>query len=343
MMEKYKRPFRLEELKIEVTHQCPLICVHCSSDATPSCKREITFEKCLDIIQQAIAMGTEKIAFSGGEPLVWASIVKAVQTASEGGLKVTVYTSGNVSGIEELLRKLKDYGLNKLIFSIYSPKWQEHERITRIAGSFNRTISAISDASRLGIETELHFVAMSKNYQRLKQVAELGKEIGVTRISVLRLVPQGRGALLSNGVLNKLQNIELKRTITELRNQGYDIRTGSPFNFLMVNDKPECMSAINRLIIDPELRLYPCDAFKNITAEEIVGTLNLSTLETSTLGDCWQNSPYLETIRDHITSDYKEPCKSCACVDKCLSGCLAQKVIEYGGLRKDKDPSCIMI
>lgn len=83
-------------------------------------------------------MGTEKIAFSGGEPLVWASIVKAVQTASEGGLKVTVYTSGNVSGIEELLRKLKDYGLNKLIFSIYSPKWQEQNYSLKAFQNFHQ-------------------------------------------------------------------------------------------------------------------------------------------------------------------------------------------------------------
>ncbi len=335
--------FKLKEIKIEVTHKCPLICIHCSSDATPSCKKEISKEKCVEIITEAIKMGVHKIAFSGGEPLLWHSINEVVETASSSGADVTIYTSGNVENVEDKLKTLMAKGLHRVILSLYSPDKKQHERITRIDGSFNKTIYAIQIANALKLKVEIHFVALSSNYKLLRGIAELGKSIGVSKVSVLRFVPQGRGTLLQSGVLDRMQNLELRRIINDLRNEGYDIRTGSPLNFLMVNNEPECLSAINRLIVDPDLRIFPCDAFKNIRAEEIVGTLKMSSLDESSLRECWQRSPYFEAIRNYLTTEFEEPCKSCKNLKKCLSGCLAQKVISNGTLKKDQDPSCLLI
>jgi radical SAM protein with 4Fe4S-binding SPASM domain len=334
--------YNLEEVKIEVTHNCPLACVHCSSSANPSNVKEIPKDKCIDIINDCINMGVKKIAFSGGEPLVWKYIDDAIEVASKGVIDIAIYTTGNIQDIENKLFSLYKKGLKKAIFSIYSPVSKEHEYITRRTGSFEMTKNAIITANQIGIQTEIHFVAMSGNYKLLNSVAEFGKNLGVSSVSVLRFVPQGRGALLPNGVLNRYQNVELKKIILELRNKGYNIRTGSPYNFLMVNDDPKCLSAINKVIIDPELNIFPCDAFKNILSEELVGTSEYSTLENATLNECWQNSEYFEAIRNYLSTDFTEQCASCRMLKKCSSGCLAQKVLKNGTLKKDKDPCCIM-
>jgi MoaA/NifB/PqqE/SkfB family radical SAM enzyme len=168
-----------------------------------------------------------------------------------------------------------------------------HERITRIRGSFAKTQAAIAAATECGLEAELHFVPLANNYQELERLVSYARAAGISRISVLRFVPQGRGTLIQNHALNRMQNIELRRSIIRLRSQGNDIRTGSPYNFLMLNDQPKCSSAIDRLIIGPDLRIYPCDAFKQVSAEELVGTLHLSTLRGNSLVDCWENSPFL--------------------------------------------------
>lgn len=334
--------YNLEEVKIEVTHNCPLACVHCSSSATPSNTKEMSKEKCIEIINDSILMGVKKIAFSGGEPLVWKYIEDAVEVASKGNIDVAIYTTGNISDIDKKFSVLKERGLRKSIFSIYSPVEKEHEYITRRTGSFELTRKAIISANKIGIKTEIHFVAMSSNYKLLNSVAEFGKDIGVSDVSVLRFVPQGRGALIVDGILNKYQNVELKKIISDLRSKGYNIRTGSPYNFLMLNENPECLSAINKVIIDPELNLYPCDAFKNILSEEIVGSCNYSSLENSSLNECWQYSEYFKAIRNYLGTEFSEPCFSCSMLKKCLSGCLAQKVLKNGTLQKDKDPCCII-
>lgn len=334
--------FTLNELKLEVTHRCSLACIHCSSDATPSSPREMPPDKCLSIINDAIEMGAQDIAFSGGEPLLWTSIGKAIEAAASGNLRVSIYTSGNIEGADIQLRDLRKRGLKRAAFSLYGSDAGLHEYITRISGSFAKTIAAIVSSVKCGLETELHFVALAENYRALRGVVQLGRKLNVFRVSVLRFVPQGRGYLLQRSVLSRLQNLELKQTIESLRTEGYDIRTGSPFNFLLLNEQPACLSGISRLIIGPDLQVFPCDAFKQITAEELVGTSALSSVDKATLKECWQGSPYLNAVRKYLSMDFTEPCKSCNVVGKCLSGCLAQKVIAYGGLVRKPDPMCLL-
>jgi radical SAM protein with 4Fe4S-binding SPASM domain len=338
----HKPPFILKEIKIEVTHQCPLDCVHCSSDASNSCQRTMTDKKCKEIINEAIGMGIKEIAFSGGEPLVWPHIEKAVEYACKNGAKVLIYTSGNVSNINKRLKNLKSLGVKKCILSIFGSDQEKHEKITRIYGSFVRTLEAIDSSIIAGLNTELHFVPFSDNYIELNNLALLAKEHGVSQISVLRFVPHGRGYLFQKHILNKLQNVELRKSINRLRSDGYKIRTGSPYNFILLNDQPKCSSGIDRLIIGPDLRIYPCDAFKQIKAEELFGTIDFSSLNNGSLYDCWKKSPFLNAVREYLTTAFKEPCLSCKNIERCLSGCLAQKVIAFGNFEKRPDPQCML-
>lgn len=342
-MKYHKPPFKLREFKIEVTHKCNLNCLHCSSDASSFNTLEISKKDCLRILKEAISMGVKQVAFSGGEPLLWTGLEEAINIASNGGLKISIYTSGNVDNISSKLESINQLGVKKCVFSIFGKSANLHERITRVSGSFDRTIKAIKIAIQTGLTTELHFVPMSNNYCELEDIAILGNKLGISCISVLRFVPQGRGQLLRKRVLNRFQNLSLKRIIERLRKKGFEIRTGSPYNFLMLNDQPECSSGIDRLIIGPDLRIYPCDAFKQIKAEEVVGTLDKSSLHETSLLACWEDSLFLKAVRDYLTTPFFKKCSSCKALEKCLSGCLAQKVLINYDFRKQTDPDCLLI
>ncbi|MCX7012804.1 MAG: radical SAM protein [Candidatus Sumerlaeota bacterium] len=339
-MERHTRPFALREFKIEVTYRCDLNCVHCSSDARPSNPLEMSLDDCVGILRQAGKMGAKEVAFSGGEPLGWQPLSDAAAVAVEQGFRTTIYSSGNTVDVAGKLRALRRIGVDRFAFSLFGGTAVAHERITRTAGSFAATKAAIREAKRIGLSVELHFVPMSTNYREIRAIAALATECGAERVSVLRLVPQGRAALLLGRVLNRVQNLELKRTILELGQSGLQIRVGSPYNFLMLNDKPGCWAAIDRLIIGPDLKVYPCDAFKRIDSRELVGTDAWSNLSDSSLEDCWNRSPYLEAVRTYLTTDFATPCRSCGFLEKCLSGCLAQKAVMEGCLKKRPDPDC---
>lgn len=341
-MKYYSPPFLLKEIKIEVTYKCPLSCIHCSSDASSTNTLKVSKEKCFEIISDAIDMGVETIAFSGGEPLIWEGIEESIKMALNGSLDVSVYTSGNIENFSSKLNIIRNYGTPIFIFSIFGVLPSTHDSVTRVKGSYESTIEAAELSKNMGFRTEFHFVPFSRNYDELTGIAMLAKKMNIERVSILRFVPQGRGALMKRHVLNRGQNLQLKKMILDIRASGLQIRTGSPYNFLFLNDQPACFAAKDRLIIAPDLRIYPCDAFKQIKAEEIVHTLEFSSLNNHSLNSCWEKSPYLNAIRHYLMTDFEEPCSSCEMLDLCLSGCLAQKVIENGTLEKSPDPLCIL-
>jgi len=335
--------FELNEMKIEVTYNCPLSCVHCSSDANPGNQLSMSLEKCIEIIDSALKVGVKEITFSGGEPLTWKGISEAIAHSKSKGLISNIYTTGNCENLDKLMKELKTVCIDKLIFSLYSNNENEHNRVTRKSDSFNNTIKAIKLAKLYNICTELHFVALASNYKKLADIVKMSKAYGIKQISVLRFVPQGRGLLISDyDTLDKAQNLELKKIITDLRDIGYEIRTGSPFNVLFLNNNPKCMAAQDRLVVAPDLNIFPCDAFKHISCEIISSGDEYSNLCKYTIEDCWKRSKYFDLVRNAILTIPSEPCQSCKNNKMCLAGCLAQKYLYYSSLHKNPDPACLM-
>lgn len=334
-------PFHLKEIKLEVTHACLLGCVHCSSMAGNESIRQMAWEDCRRIISEAAEMCVKEIAFSGGEPLLWQHLQKAVAYASERGTTLALYTTGIAPDSFRILEELKGAGLSRVMFSIFGSSQMLHEAITGIHGSYDASLTAVRHCVGLGFDVEFHFVPMTMNYQELRPVVELAQELGVKRVSVLRLVPQGRGATHSNLMLSHEQTRLLRNVIKKLREEEHDIRVGSPYNVLMLKANPDCCAGIDRLTISPDLRISPCDAFKQVSAEMLGTTDEYSTLVGHSLADVWNKSLYLQMIREYLSMPFSTECAECKGLESCLSGCVAQKFYAYGGLVKCHDPMCL--
>lgn len=332
--------FHLKELKIELTDACNLCCKHCSSLAKKTSTKEISLNKAKIIIEEAIRMGVEEIKFSGGEPLLWKGIDELINILNNNNIKTCVYTTGNISLFNEKIEILKSMGLNRIIFSLFSSDRKQHEDVTKIKGSYNKTISAIEKCVSLNISTEIHFVPLASNYKELPQIAWLGKKIGVSNISILRLVPQGRATKHKKEFLSIEQNIELREIIITLRKQGYNIRVGSPYNFLGLEDSKPCNSGTEELTIRPDLTICPCDAFKGITPKDLGIKDKYYSLKNNSLKECWEKSNYLNEIRKFSTDkNYKQ----CTTYKQCNCGCLGQKFYSIGYLNYLSDPMCLKI
>jgi radical SAM protein with 4Fe4S-binding SPASM domain len=341
-MRPHRPPFRLKEVKLEVTHRCTLACIHCSSEATPSCSREMPLDKALDLLDEMIGFGVKEIALSGGEPLLWPGLYDAVRKCADGGVAPTIYTSGNVDDCDGAMSLLKEHGAGCVIFSLFGAHKETHDRVTRQEGSFDKTLAAIEAARQAGFRTELHFVPMRANYAELPGLIDLATDKRLSRVSVLRFVPQGRAAIQPSMALTHGQNLDLRRMIEAGRHR-IDVRAGSPYNFLLANESPHCCAAIDRITVGPRFNIYPCDAFKQVEAQELVGTDEFCRLDGWSLEECWQKSPYLDAIREHLTTPFEPPCDVCELLERCLSGCLAQKVIAHGALKKAPDPMCLKL
>jgi len=347
----YPKEGDLEEIKIELTRNCLLSCIHCSSNASYNNPLQLTREVVLSLISQASEIEVKSIVLSGGEPLLWPWIADAVRACSVLGLQSSIYSTGiNLTddGAKEIVALTK-YGLSKVIFSLHSPFKNQHERITRKSGSFDKTVAVMRELGENGIEREIHFVPLKINYKHLPKLIELAMDLKISKVSILRFVPQGRGVILkkSREMLTRRETIELRKLISDCKKH-YDvnIRLGSPYNILILDEGVDCIAAWKTLFIGPNGNIYPCDAFKNTEPSEIGLTDPYHNILKHSLKECWTQSVYLNTIRRYLTTPFEDPCSHCLYLEQCRSGCLAQKVIEQesiedGNIVKRADPLCL--
>jgi radical SAM protein with 4Fe4S-binding SPASM domain len=341
----------LEEIKIELTKNCSLSCIHCSSDASSGNPIQLSLESVLSLVNQAAELHVKSIAFSGGEPLLWPWITDVVKACTVYGINSSIYSTGinhTDDGANEII-KLNKRGLCKVIFSLYSPFKNQHEAITRKLGSFEKTVAVMQNLKKSNIKKEIHFVPLKLNYKQLAQLIELAESLGVPQVSILRFVPQGRGVILkrSHAMLTHQETMELRKVILNCeKHNDIKIRLGSPYNILILGKNTECIAARHTLCIGPNGNLYPCDAFKNIEPNEIGLNDPYNNILKHSLKECWEKSEYLNAIRRYLTTPFEEPCSHCVYLKKCKSGCLAQKVIEQesienGNIVKRADPLCL--
>lgn len=332
---------KLNEIKIELSHQCNLRCIHCSSGATADQYKCLSFEQVESIIRQASQLSVKSISFSGGEPLMWPELENIVNLCLASGIFVRIYTNGATSNASLFLKRILHKNLS-VIVSLHGFK-ATHDHITAVSGSYDATLQTIRDLACFGYFPEIHFVPMRINYHEIFDFAVFMNSIGVKRISVLRFVPHGRGQTNDKLALTNEQHLYFRRSIILLKEININIRTGSPFNILLLNNQPCCTSGSDKLIVSPDLCVYPCDAFKQITP----GDLNISdeyfSLKQHTLQDCWNNSSYLKFVRDLSCEHSPQECISCVNHSLCRSGCLAQKILFSQNFTHQKDPGCLML
>lgn len=288
-------------------------------------------------------MGVQRIVFSGGEPLLVDYLTRAIHAAAILGMAPTVYTSGisdddlrplSLDSAIELRRS----GLNRFIFSLYSHRPDVHNSVTRY-NSHGATVAALSNARSAGAPVELHFVALRRNFRDLPGVVETAATLNVEKISVLRFVPQGRGAMIRDR-LSAEEYRELTQSIVSLRRQypNLAIRTGSPLNILSICNTP-CNAAQDVLLIDYAGNIFPCDAFKNVQYPNVA----FSNVLNHPLFDIWERSPFLDEVRRRVVDSTGQTCTTCHLAVVCQSGCLAQKVIHNGwNSPPSRDPDCLI-
>jgi radical SAM protein with 4Fe4S-binding SPASM domain len=329
----------LRELKLELIQQCTLACVHCSTDSHRRKTSALPQNVVLRLLREASALGVEKAVFSGGEPLLVSYLPLVIAEAKALRIHSSLYTCGVTDfALNPLLldraTHLRACGLGRFIFSVYSHNAEIHNSVTRYA-SFSTTVESIKSAVASGTPTEIHFVAMRRNFRDLAGLVEAAQTWGVARVSVLRFVPHGRGSVIAGREdLSAEEMRELREIILTSRTAfpGVTVRAGSPYNSLEVGYAP-CDAAQATVSVNHRGEVFPCDAFKNVQyADHRFGSVL-----TSSLKEVWENSAFLNRVRNELAAPSQEGCGSCSEFSGCRSGCLAQKVI-HDGWERNSEP-----
>jgi MoaA/NifB/PqqE/SkfB family radical SAM enzyme len=321
----------LHQIRVELTHDCPLNCLHCSACASNSNPSQLPIERVVSLINEFAEMGGKEVVFTGGEPLVYPGLLRVLESSNTARLKSIVYTSGATRerreciciNDEELVR-MKPL-LSRIVFSLYSLSEGSHNQITRTENSFEITLKAIRKSINLGITTDVHFVPMKINYGDLYSIAELCYALGVQKIRILRFVPHGRGKGYADDLLPTVNDYRIFAQLIESTERIYPgfLDIGAAFSALISSVSKGCSAAEGKIVVTADGYIAPCDGFKNFDNPSKVWNIN-----NKPLVEIYTYSPLLRLVRMAKNGNAKGEQSNIILEEKL--GCMAQKSLAHG-------------
>jgi MoaA/NifB/PqqE/SkfB family radical SAM enzyme len=295
----------LNEVSIEIIRKCPNNCMHCSSLSDKNCTELFEYNDFVSIVNDAIKLGAKTICLSGGEPFLHHKILEMINYIYNSGINCIVYTSGiifdkemNYSSIsKEMLSSIANK-VKKLIFNIESSNSDTYDKIMGTVGCFHFLRQSIEISNSLGIITEAHFVPMKLNINEIDLVISLCKELGLSKISFLRLVMHGRAQLYKKELsLTAEETIYIKNKLESLQKRSdISIRIGVPLS--SNNNCHKCEAAKGKLNIKYDGHVFPCEVFKNDKFTKLSNGSQPDNIYRGGLYNIYNNSSYLKYIRE---------------------------------------------
>lgn len=302
----------LSEISIEILQRCPNRCIYCSSHSNPQATHIISFEIIKNIIDDAKSLGCKTVCLSGGEPFLHPQILDIISYIAKQQLICYVYTSGIYMKDEVYSSLPNEYieairgMVDKLIFNVEADSSALYDQIMGTdVGGFDMMKKSINDCVSSGLVVETHVVPMQVNFKHLKSIFEMCYQLGVSKVSILRLVLQGRALVnLSLVKLTGEDSREVTKLIKALK-KAYKgkVRIGLPYSDS--NCRIYCKAASDKINIRYDGNVYPCEVFKDDLLNAKLGCEPDNVWKDS-FYDLYQNSPYLNVVRKSIEVFKKE-------------------------------------
>ena len=302
----------LSEISIEILQRCPNRCIYCSSHSNPQATHIIPFEIIKNVIDDAKSLGCKTVCLSGGEPFLHPHILNIISYIAKLQLTCYVYTSGIYMKDEVYSSLPNEYieairgMVDKVIFNVEADSSALYDQIMGTdVGGFDMMKKSINDCVSSGLVVETHVVPMQVNFKHLKSIFEMCYQLGVSKVSILRLVLQGRA--LENLSLVKLTGEE-SREVTKLikaLKEAYKgkVRIGLPYSDS--NCRIYCKAASDKINVRYDGNVYPCEVFKDDLLNAKLGC-KPDNVWKDRFYDIYQESSYLNVVRRRIEAFKKE-------------------------------------
>jgi len=180
----------------EMTQACDLNCAHCRANARPQRHPlELSTAEAFHLIDQISAMRIPLFVITGGDPLKRPDVMPIVQYACSRGVRTSLTPSATPLLVRDAIFKLKQSGLMRLALSLDGSTAKLHDTFRGVAGSYQRTLDAVSWCHEAGLPIQINTTVSRRNIDDLDNMIELLKSLRVVLWSVFFLVPTGRAQL----------------------------------------------------------------------------------------------------------------------------------------------------
>ena len=169
----------------EITWRCNEKCLHCYNPGAahydnekPDRKTdELSIKQITKILKDLKKIGVAKITFSGGDPFVRKDFIEILKIARSYGFIVDIYTNALLIN-DKLFNELLAIYPSCVGVSIYSSNPSSHDQITKIPGSYKKSIEILKKFNSFGVRTAMKSVQMKHTVHGWKDTQKLAEDLG---------------------------------------------------------------------------------------------------------------------------------------------------------------------
>ncbi|NOQ55679.1 MAG: radical SAM protein [Nanohaloarchaea archaeon] len=189
----------ITSVDIKFGYSCNNNCVHCViAGHVDRLKKENkpinrTTEEIKQHILDAKSKGANSVVFTGGEVTIRPDFLELLEFAKSNGVLPSLQTNGRSFCVRQFAKKVIE-AVPNLHFEValHSSKKEIHDKITRVDGSYDQTVTGIKNLINLGAKTVNFKVVISRsNFKDLKDIIALAKTIKINQVDIA--YPHGMG------------------------------------------------------------------------------------------------------------------------------------------------------
>lgn len=327
----------ITSVMFELTYRCSEKCIHCynegatrndTEESSRGNRDELSLADYKHLIDEFYGQGLVKVCLTGGDPFSKSFTWELIDYLYKKGIAFDIFTNGQ--SLVDQAERLADYYPRLVGISIYSGKAEVHDYITRIKGSWERSMSVVRQLSALGVPMNLKCCVMRPNVKSYYIVADIAREYGAVPQFEICLTDSIEG----DRCVSKYLRMTPEQLEIVLRDDNIPLYVGKEApNYggqsKLMNQNP-CGAGYNSLCITPEGNVIPCCAFHGL----------LGTLKEQSILNIIKESKELSYWKKLTLNDYEE----CGRYDYCgyCNLCPGNNFIEHGTPLKASEVNCSM-
>lgn len=304
---------------LELTYRCNQRCVHCYVVEHPE-REELSFSQICNILDQLAKGKCLFLVLTGGEILTREDFFDIARYAKSKHFSLRLKTNGTLI-TPQVADRIAELSPLAVEISVYGAGASTHDAVTKIPGSFARTMNAIQLLKERGVRVGITTPLMKQNVKEYEQLLEMMKNLGVKYVMDPTITPKNDGSLAPTELrLNE-------DALCQIFSDPYLIKPWGKSVSVKEKVKEDICAAARRICcISPYGDVYPC----------IMLQISAGNLKEKSFHEIWWTSEVLSDIRSMKVADLSE-CTTCEQLPYC-NPCVGLAFLEEG---KVKGPSAM--
>ena len=322
--EEFHKTPQIFGLQIEVTARCNERCIHCYiPNEKKNAGKDMELSLILGVLDQAKEMGTLQVTLSGGELFMHKDIETILRHARKNDFVISIL-SNLVLLSDKHIQVLKEINPSLVQVSLYSMDAKEHDAITLVKGSFEKTKKSIERLVAADIPVQISCPVMKLNRKSYKDVLVYANSLRTKAYTDFIMMAQA-----DQNANNLAQRISIEETGELLADmlqfdQDYlDItlqQEPKSRDIEKYKKSPVCGVGVDNICVTANGDYYPCAGWQGM----ILGNAYKQSLK-----DIWDNSEQIKKLRTITNASFPQ-CITCEARDYCAM-CMVRNFNENDG------------